>query len=49
MWLYILGPLAGGIIAAFFYKLHDFIEKHEYKQNQPMQFLDLRDSQIQQT
>lgn len=41
MWLYIAGPLTGALFACLFYKLHDYIEHNEYKQNQPMQFIGL--------
>ncbi len=33
MWVYVAGPLLGGLFAAAFYRLHDYIEKNEYKQN----------------
>jgi hypothetical protein len=36
-----LFPYVGAFIAAFFYRMHDYIEKNEYKQNQPMQFVGL--------
>jgi len=45
MWVYIVGPLVGSIFAAIFFILHDYIEKNEYKQNSPVQFLDLRDTE----
>lgn len=45
MWVYIVGPLVGSIFAAFFFMLHDYIEKNEYKQSRPIQFLDLKDSE----
>ena len=41
MWVYIFGSLAGACLAALFFKLHDFIERNEYIQNQPMQFVGL--------
>lgn len=41
MWVYIIGPFAGAGFAALFFKLHDFIERNEYIQNQPMQFVGL--------
>ena len=41
IWVYMLFPYVGAFIAAFFYRMHDYIEKNEYKQNQPMQFVGL--------
>jgi glycerol uptake facilitator-like aquaporin len=33
MWVYVFGPFFGILLATLFYKLHEYIEKHEYKQN----------------
>ena len=41
MWIYMLFPYAGACLAALFYKLHEHIDKNEYKQNQPVQFVGL--------
>lgn len=36
-----LFPYVGACLAALFYKLHEHIDKNEYKQNQPIQFVGL--------
>ena len=41
MWIYMLFPYSGAALAALFYKLHEHIDKNEYKQNKPMQFVGL--------
>jgi glycerol uptake facilitator-like aquaporin len=41
MWIYMLFPYAGAAFAALFYKLHEHIDRNEYKQNKPMQFVGL--------
>lgn len=41
MWIYMLFPYAGAGFAALFYKLHEHIDKNEYKQNKPVQFVGL--------
>ncbi len=41
MWIYMLFPYAGAALAALFYKLHEHIDRNEYKQNKPMQFVGL--------
>jgi hypothetical protein len=44
MWIYMLFPYAGAALAALFYKLHEHIDRNEYKQNKPMQFVGLTHS-----
>jgi glycerol uptake facilitator-like aquaporin len=46
MWVYILGPFLGACLASLFFRLHDFIERNEYVQSQPMQFVGLLHSDI---
>lgn len=41
IWVYVAGPLIGALFAAAFFRLHDYIEKSGYQQNQPMQFVGL--------
>ena len=41
IWVYMVFPYVGALIAAAFYRMHDYIEKNEYNQNQPMQFVGL--------
>jgi len=41
IWVYMIFPYVGSFIAAFFFRMHDYIERHEYEQNQPMQFVGL--------
>ncbi len=41
MWIYMLFPYAGASLAALFFKLHQHIDRNEYKQNKPMQFVGL--------
>ena len=41
IWVYMVFPYVGALFAAAFYRMHDYIEKNEYKQNQPEQFVGL--------
>jgi hypothetical protein len=41
IWVYMVFPYVGALFAAAFYRMHDYIEKNEYNQNQPMQFVGL--------
>jgi hypothetical protein len=41
IWVYMIFPYLGAFLAAFFYRMHDYIEKNEYNQNQPIQFVGL--------
>lgn len=39
MWVYIIFPFIGAVLAAVFYMFHKYIENNENKQAEPMQFL----------
>lgn len=44
IWVYIVAPFVGAVLAALFFKLHDYIERHDQKQNEPEMFIGLRNS-----
>jgi phosphate/sulfate permease len=41
MWVYIIFPFVGAIFAAVFFVAHQYIDKNEYNQKEPVQFIGL--------
>jgi glycerol uptake facilitator-like aquaporin len=41
MWIYMIFPYLGALLATLFYRLHQHIDNNEYNQAKPMQFVGL--------
>ena len=39
IWVYMLAPFVGAVLAAYFFKLHDYLDRHRQSQHEPEVFI----------